>query len=48
MPGTIADELATNPFLRVREPELRARMSIPEGADDGAALGIVRKAKDGF
>ena len=48
VPGTVADELATNPFLRVRSPEIRRTLAIPDDADDGAALGAIRKAKDQF
>ena len=48
VPTRIEDELATNPFLRVRSPELRATLGIPDSADDAAALGAVRAAKDTF
>lgn len=48
VPGTIASELATNPFLRVRSKEIRAALGIAEGASDADALGAIRKAKDGF
>jgi hydroxyacylglutathione hydrolase len=45
VPSTIADELATNPFLRCDAPTLSARFP---GADAAAVLGAVRKAKDSF
>jgi hydroxyacylglutathione hydrolase len=45
VPSTIAEELLTNPFLRVHEPTLRDRF--PEGSP-ADVLGAVRKAKDGF
>lgn len=48
VPGTLAEELRTNPFLRVDSPELRATLNIPADADASTALGIVRKAKDEF
>jgi hydroxyacylglutathione hydrolase len=45
VPSTIGEELATNPFLRVREPSLRSRYPGDTPAD---VLGAVRKAKDVF
>ncbi len=48
VPGTMAEELRTNPFLRVDVPELRATLEIPSDADGATALGVVRKAKDTF
>lgn len=48
VPGTMADEIRTNPFLRVRAPALRATLGIPAEADDASALGIIRAAKDTF
>jgi hydroxyacylglutathione hydrolase len=48
VPTLIEDELATNPFLRVRSKEIRATLGIADGADDAAALGAIRAAKDGF
>lgn len=45
VPSTLARELATNPFMRVREDALKKRY----GADAPAAvLGAVRAAKDGW
>jgi hydroxyacylglutathione hydrolase len=45
VPSTMAEELATNPFLRVREPAVVARFP---GATPAEVLGAVRTAKDGF
>lgn len=43
--STMAEELATNPFLRVGEASIRAKFG---GADDVETLAHVRKAKDTF
>ncbi len=48
VPGTIADELATNPFLRVTSPEIRKTLGIAADASPEDALGAIRKAKDDF
>jgi hydroxyacylglutathione hydrolase len=48
VPGTIANELATNPFLRVRQDEIRRTLGIAKDADDVTAFAAIRKAKDGF
>ena len=48
VPGTIANELATNPFLRVDSPEIRKTLGIPQDASPQEALGAIRKAKDVF
>jgi hydroxyacylglutathione hydrolase len=48
VPGTLAEERETNPFLRVRSPEIRRTLGIAEGASDAEALGAIRKAKDEF
>lgn len=45
VPSTIAEERATNPFLRAAEPRLRARFGGATPADTFAAI---RAAKDGF
>lgn len=45
VPSTIGRERATNPFLRVAEPALRARYA---SEDPVAVLAAVRKAKDAF
>lgn len=48
VPTTMGDERRTNPFLRLREPELRGSLGIGEGVDDVAAFAIVRGRKDLF
>jgi len=48
VPGTIAHELATNPFMRVRSPEIRRTLGVAAGASDADALGAIRSAKDSF
>jgi hydroxyacylglutathione hydrolase len=48
MGSTMGEELATNPFLRVRSAEIRKTLDIPAGAPDEEALGAIRKAKDNF
>ncbi|MCC6528439.1 MAG: hydroxyacylglutathione hydrolase [Polyangiaceae bacterium] len=45
VPSTIADELATNPFLRCGEPALAARMGTGSPV---ATLAALRRAKDAF
>ena len=46
VPGTLADELATNPFLRADVPELQRAMGAP--GDAVATFAAIRKAKDVF
>lgn len=51
LPSTLADELATNPFLRVDAPQVRARLRTRLGrepADGIEALAELRRWKDGF
>ncbi|WP_394827572.1 hydroxyacylglutathione hydrolase [Pendulispora albinea] len=48
VPGTMAEELETNPFLRVRSEEIRRTLGIPQNASDAEALGAIRAAKDAF
>ncbi len=51
IPSTIADERATNPFMRPTSPEIIAsvRAQYPDTATDPATiLGRVREMKDGF
>ena len=48
IPGTLAREIATNPFLRVRSPEIRRTLGISGEADDVTAFATIRKAKDEF
>lgn len=45
VPSTMAEELATNPFLRVEQPSLVKQYP---GANRGEVLGKVRAAKDVF
>lgn len=51
-PSTVADERATNPFVRVREPSVAAAAkrfdAAVDPADADAVLGAVRRWKDGF
>ncbi|MGH6975561.1 MAG: hydroxyacylglutathione hydrolase [Stellaceae bacterium] len=46
VPGTLADELATNPFLRADLPDLQRAMGAP--GDAVATFAAIRKAKDVF
>jgi hydroxyacylglutathione hydrolase len=51
LPSTLADELATNPFLRVDEPEVRQSLCARLGrepADSVDAFAELRRWKDGF
>jgi hydroxyacylglutathione hydrolase len=48
VPGTLADELRINPFLRVDSAEIRKTLGIAADADGATALGAIRKAKDEF
>lgn len=51
LPSTLADELATNPFLRVDEPEVRQSLGARLGrepADSVEAFAELRRWKDGF
>lgn len=51
LPSTIADELATNPFLRVREPAVRAMAQAQASRpldDDVAVFGVLRDWKNRF
>lgn len=47
VPATLAEERATNPFLRAVEPEVKARLGL-EGADDAAVFAEIRRRKDRF
>ncbi|MFT6772975.1 MAG: hydroxyacylglutathione hydrolase [Paracoccaceae bacterium] len=47
MPPTLATELATNPFLRVPLPSLKAAIGLA-GADDAAVFAEIRRRKDKF
>jgi len=46
VPGTMGDELATNPFLRADLPDLQRAMGTP--GDAVATFATIRKAKDVF
>jgi hydroxyacylglutathione hydrolase len=48
MGTTLEEERRTNPFLRVRSPEIRSTLGIPSDADDAAAFAAIRAAKDAF
>jgi hydroxyacylglutathione hydrolase len=45
LPTTIAKELATNPFLRACEPEVKAALRMPDAAD-WQVFGEIRTRKD--
>ncbi|SHI52251.1 hydroxyacylglutathione hydrolase [Wenxinia saemankumensis] len=47
VPTSLAEEIATNPFLRVDRPELRAAMGM-EGASDVEVFAEIRSRRDSF
>lgn len=47
LPTTVAAELATNPFIRVNSPEIRANVGLPNGSD-AEVFEKVRIAKNNF
>ncbi|WP_113912041.1 hydroxyacylglutathione hydrolase [Roseovarius dicentrarchi] len=47
VPSTLADELATNPFLRAADPAIRAHLAMQD-APDAAVFAEIRKRKDHF
>ncbi|GMG81094.1 hydroxyacylglutathione hydrolase [Paralimibaculum aggregatum] len=47
VPATLAEERATNPFLRAVEPGVKAALGL-DGADDAAVFGEIRRRKDSF
>ena len=47
VPVTLAEERATNPFLRATEPSVKASVGLA-GADDAAVFAEVRRRKDKF
>ena len=47
VPSLLAEELATNPFLRADTPELARAVGLPFG-DPVAVFAALRKAKDNF
>ncbi|MBN1575562.1 MAG: hydroxyacylglutathione hydrolase [Chitinispirillaceae bacterium] len=46
-PSTLAQELATNPFLRTGETTIRRNLGLPD-ATDGVVFGELRRRKDHF
>jgi hydroxyacylglutathione hydrolase len=50
VPSTMAEERATNPFMRVTSGEIRARYlaKLGDSADEVAVLGALRAEKDAF
>jgi hydroxyacylglutathione hydrolase len=47
VPSRLADEMATNPFLRVHLPAIKAAIGLPDSTDT-AAFAEIRKRKDRF
>ncbi|HRE60303.1 MAG TPA: hydroxyacylglutathione hydrolase [Micropepsaceae bacterium] len=47
MPSTIGDEIATNPFMRAKEPALAAACAMT-GKPPAEVLGEIRRRKDSF
>lgn len=47
VPSTLAEELATNPFLRAGEPAIRRALNM-EGAGDAEVFAEIRRRKDRF
>ena len=47
VPSTIAEEKATNPFLRVAEPSIRSVLNM-EAATDEEVFAVLRQRKDSF
>jgi hydroxyacylglutathione hydrolase len=48
VPAAMSEELATNPFLRCRSPEIRETMKLGRDASEVEVLAALRRAKDGF
>lgn len=48
VPGTIAEELRSNPFLRVEVPAVRAHVGLGENADPVEVLARLREEKNSF
>jgi hydroxyacylglutathione hydrolase len=44
----MSEELATNPFMRCKSPEIRRSMKVGEDAPDVEVLAALRRAKDSF
>ncbi len=47
VPSTLADELATNPFLRAADPDIRVHLAMQD-ASDAAVFAEIRTRKDHF
>lgn len=47
VPSTLAEELATNPFLRARDPAMKAALGMTD-AQDAAVFAEIRARKDKF
>jgi hydroxyacylglutathione hydrolase len=47
VPGALAAELATNPFLRARDPDMKHRLGMAD-APDAAVFAEIRRRKDSF
>ena len=47
VPSTLADELATNPFLRAHLPNIKAALDMKD-ATDAETFGEIRRRKDAF
>ena len=47
VPSTLADEMATNPYLRPSSPEIRATLDM-QGATDAQVFAEIRRRKDAF
>jgi hydroxyacylglutathione hydrolase len=47
VPGRLSAEIATNPFLRARDPEMKARLGMAD-APDAAVFAEIRRRKDSF
>lgn len=47
VPATLAEEKATNPFLRAVEPSVKRALGL-EGADDASTFAELRRRKDAF
>ena len=48
VPGNMGQELATNPFLRFDDPDIKKAVGLPETASDQETFTATRKAKDRF
>lgn len=44
----MGQELATNPFLRCDDPDIKKSLGLPESASDQDTFTAARKAKDRF